>query len=221
MLRPSCLAGCFLAILLLAQTSDAAETFSGKCVGVSDGDTIKVLRDGKEVRIRLEGIDCPESGQDFSAKAKRFTSSLVFGKTVSVVVSDIDRYGRLVARVIADDQDVSVALVQAGLAWHYVEYSSDPVLARAETTARAAGIGVWSLPNPRPPWEHRSGAGTGESSTPAPAVSSGTIYHGNRRSKVFHAPWCQHYTCKNCTVIFNSRDDAVRAGYRPGGNCKP
>ena len=61
----------------------SAQTFSGKCVGVSDGDTIKVLRSGQEAKIRLEGIDCPESGHPFSAKAKKFTSSLVFGKNVT------------------------------------------------------------------------------------------------------------------------------------------
>ena len=85
--------------LFLSQVSLAAETFSGRCVGVSDGDTIKVLRDGKEAKIRLEGIDCPESGEPFSAKAKKFTSSLVYGKSVT---KETDRYGRLVARVFVD-----------------------------------------------------------------------------------------------------------------------
>jgi len=52
----------------------------------------KVLRSGKETKIRLEGIDCPESGEPFSAKAKKFTSSLVFGKTVTLRVKETDRY---------------------------------------------------------------------------------------------------------------------------------
>ncbi len=68
---------------LYGESSLSAQTFSGKCVGVSDGDTIKVLRSGQEAKIRLEGIDCPESGHPFSAKAKKFTSSLVFGKNVT------------------------------------------------------------------------------------------------------------------------------------------
>ena len=125
------LLACFLllAVCFLAPASLFGQTFSGKCVGVTDGDTIKVLRDGREAKIRLEGIDCPESGEPFSTKAKKFTSSLVFGKTVTLRVKETDRYGRLVARVLVDGQDVSVALVQAGLAWHYTRYSSDPVLA--------------------------------------------------------------------------------------------
>jgi endonuclease YncB( thermonuclease family) len=81
---------CFLllAVCLLAPAYLFAQTFSGKCVGVTDGDTIKVLRDGREAKIRLEGIDCPETGEPFSAKAKKFTSSLVFGKTVAVSLAN-------------------------------------------------------------------------------------------------------------------------------------
>ena len=63
-----------LAYLLLSQASPAWDSFSGRCVGVTDGNTIKVLRDGSEARVRLEGIDGPESGEPFSAKAKKFTS---------------------------------------------------------------------------------------------------------------------------------------------------
>ena len=65
--RPPSARFLLLAACLLAPVPLSAQTFSGKCVGVSDGDTIKVLRDGREARIRLEGIDCPESGEPFSA----------------------------------------------------------------------------------------------------------------------------------------------------------
>src|SRR5205809_7142993 len=129
--------------------------FSGKCVGVIDGDTIDVLRNGRAVRIRLEGIDCPEREQAFSAGAKQFTSELVFGKTVTVKVKEPDRYGRLVARVIAEGKDVSRELVKAGLAWHFKKYSSDPELAKLEDKAREARVGIWSMPNPAPPWDFR------------------------------------------------------------------
>ena len=54
--------------------------WQGKVVGVSDGDTITVLHDGKGEKIRVYGIDCPEKGQDFGQKAKQFTSDKVFGK---------------------------------------------------------------------------------------------------------------------------------------------
>ena len=77
----------------------AAEIFTGRVVGVSDGNTISVMRDGHAVRVRLEGIDCPENSQDFGQRAKQFAAALVFQKTVTVDVRDVDRYGRLVGRV--------------------------------------------------------------------------------------------------------------------------
>jgi len=113
------------------------------------------MHSGKSVKIRLEGIDCPEMGQDFGTKAKQFTSAFVFGKDVEVKEYYPDRYGRMVARVFEGGQDVSLELVKAGLAWHYKQYSKDPVLAEAEDQARRQKKGLLSIPNPVPPWEYR------------------------------------------------------------------
>lgn len=57
-----------------------ASQISGKVVGISDGDTITILQNSQQYKIRLYGIDCPESGQAFGRKAKEFISSIVFGK---------------------------------------------------------------------------------------------------------------------------------------------
>jgi endonuclease YncB( thermonuclease family) len=65
--------------------------WSGKVIGVADGDTITVLRDKEQVRIRPYGIDCPEGGQAFGKKAKKFTSDMIFGKVVEVEPVDVDR----------------------------------------------------------------------------------------------------------------------------------
>ncbi len=186
-----------------------ADEFAGKCVGVTDGDTITVLHNAVETRIRLQGIDCPEGGEPFSAKAKKFTSAFVFGKEVTVRTAGRDRYGRTVGTVLVDGKDLALALVQAGLAKHTPRYSSDQKLAEAERIAKAAELGIWSLPPPPSEVE--------------PAVGSEklVVYHGNRRSRVFHAPWCRYYNCKNCTVVFRSREEAARAGYKPGGHCNP
>ncbi len=46
-------------------------------------------------------------------------------------------------------------------------------------------------------------------------------YRGQRRSRVFHAPHCRYYNSKNCTVNFESREEAIAAGYKPGRHCKP
>lgn len=92
----------------------SAETYIGKGVGVHDGDTISVMKAGRAVKIRLEGIDCPELGQDFGTRAKVFTSTLVFGKDVQVKEFYRDQYGRTVARVLVADHDVSLELVKGG-----------------------------------------------------------------------------------------------------------
>ena len=135
--------------------SASAQTFTAKVVGVHDGDTITVYDGREQTRIRLEGIDCPETGADFSTRAKQLTSNLVFGKQVRVEGKETDRYGRLVARVMVDGTDVSLALVEAGLAWRYKQYCDDPVLTAAELVAREKKVGVWSVPNPTAPWASR------------------------------------------------------------------
>ena len=188
--------------------------FDGSVVSITDGDTIAVMRDGEQVRVRVEGIDTPESDQVFGAQASAFTSSLLSNKRVAVHVRDVDRYGRLVSRVQVDGIDLSVALVTEGLAWHYTQYSDDPVLAAAEAQARAAKIGLWSQSAPVPPWEFRRGATSTET-----GVSDEGVLRGNRRSKVFHRPGCRNYRCQNCTVMFDSADDALAAGFRPAGDC--
>ncbi len=72
---------------ILTSIAHAAD-FSGRVIGVTDGDTIKVLHNGKAEKIRLHGIDCPEKAQPFGTKAKQFTSEMVFGKDVTVQVTD-------------------------------------------------------------------------------------------------------------------------------------
>jgi micrococcal nuclease len=124
-------------------------------LGVTDGDTIRVLKDGKEVKIRLEGIDAPERGQDFGNKAKEFTSEKVFGKEIEIREAGTDRYGRTLARVYVSGKDLSLELVRNGLAWHFKRYSSDTTLARAELDARFRRVGLWSQPNPVAPWDFR------------------------------------------------------------------
>lgn len=53
------------------------------------------------------------------------------------------------------------------------------------------------------------------------AKSSKTVLHGNVKSGIFHGPGCRYYNCKNCTVVFMGREEAINAGYRPCKICKP
>ncbi len=90
----------FAAIALVwLGTSAFTQTFDAKVVGVSDGDTVTVYDGREQIKIRLDGVDCPETGADFSQRGKQFTSDLVFGKQVRIEGKERDRYGRLVARV--------------------------------------------------------------------------------------------------------------------------
>ena len=102
--------------LLLSPSLLYASSFEGKVVGISDGDTIKVLKDGKQVKIRLAAIDCPEKGQPYGQKAKQCTADMVAGKVVKVWETDTDRYGRIVGFVFIGDKNLNKELFSAGLA---------------------------------------------------------------------------------------------------------
>ncbi len=145
-----------LALWLLLACRAGADSFTGKVVGVTDGDTISVLRDGEAVKVRLAGIDCPEKKQAYGQRAKQFTADLAFGKAVTVSYSKRDRYGRILGEVaLPGGKVLNQELVRAGYAWHYTRYSKDRTLAELEEAARKAERGLWQDPDPVPPWEFR------------------------------------------------------------------
>ena len=145
-----------LGAALLFAFSVHAEEFSGRVVGVADGDTITVLVGVEPRRVRLAGIDAPERGQPFGQRAKQALSRLVFGRTVRVVVRGQDRYGRLLGEVLLPDgASLNERLVKEGWAWHYTRYSKDQRLAEQEATARRSRRGLWVDPRAMPPWEFR------------------------------------------------------------------
>lgn len=150
-------------IVMVALTASALGAhpptpWSGRVVGVTDGDTLKVMERGQAIKVRVAEIDTPERRQPFSTKAKQFTSALCFNRVVTVLPQAVDRYGRVVARIrLVDGRDLSEELVRAGMAWHYRRYSSDSHLAVLEEEARAANRGLWSDSKPIAPWEWRRG----------------------------------------------------------------
>lgn len=148
-----------LVLALLAAASNVRAVVIGRVVHIADGDTLTVLVDQTEHKIRLHGIDCPEKKQPFGQKAKQFTLEHAAGKTVTVDVSDRDRYGRLVGEVILPGgASLNHALVEAGLGWWYRQYAPDDEHLRLkEAQAREAQKGLWSEPNPIPPWDWRRG----------------------------------------------------------------
>ena len=146
----------FLTILILLFFSALpAHGWSGRVCGVADGDTISVLHEGRAVKIRLYGIDCPEKHQAFGQKAKTFTSQLSFGKLVEVDPVTRDRYGRIVAWVHVGGRCLNEEILRAGYAWHFKRFSRDRHLAELELQARAARSGLWGDTAPVAPWEFR------------------------------------------------------------------
>ncbi len=148
----------FIVAILTATggTARGDEPKAWRVVSVHDGDTVRCLDDGnREHKIRLSGIDAPETGQPFGTVSRDHLRQLVLRR--EVVVHDLgqDKYRRTLARLEVDGQDVAAAMVAAGMAWHYVRYSDDQQLARAEREAKAAGKGLWADREPVPPWEWR------------------------------------------------------------------
>jgi endonuclease YncB( thermonuclease family) len=157
-----------LALFLLAAPLAYAETLTGRVVGIADGDTITVLdTSNQQHRVRLSGIDAPEKKQPFGSRAKQSLGSLAFGKDAQVEWSKLDRYRRIVGKVIIDGQDVGLQQLQAGLAWWYRQYAREQspqdqvAYSQAEEAAKVARIGLWGDSQAVPPWDYRhSGAST-------------------------------------------------------------
>ena len=135
-----------------------ADPLRWRVVNVHDGDTLTALDDGNvQHKIRLEGIDAPELGQPFGRVSRDRLSEMVKGKTATIHHHGKDRYGRVLASVEIDGDDLGRRLVSEGLAWHYTRYSKDATLEAAERDARSAGSGLWADREPVPPWEWRAG----------------------------------------------------------------
>ena len=148
----------FVALLVVIMPSMLlAEIFQGKVIGVSDGDSITVMRSGVGEKIRLNGIDAPEKSQDFGQAAKRFVSNVCFGKVVTVQSFGTDKYGRRIGDVTLENKELlNHLIIKNGYAWWYRKYApNDPVLSGLEAEAKSAKRGLWSQSGAIPPWEFR------------------------------------------------------------------
>jgi endonuclease YncB( thermonuclease family) len=175
-----------LSFWMLAYTLNA-ETVAGR-VTVIDGDTLEMHGQ----RIRLHGIDAPESGQSCADKkgatyrcgqiSANQMASYVRGKTVNCNVTDRDRYGRLVAACYVNGENINERLVFEGWALAYRQYSRDYV--RAETQAKRNSSGMWQGRFVEP-WKWRKGSRlastkqdkSGDCAIKGNISSSGKIYH--------------------------------------------
>lgn len=146
------------ALMLLAFQSAAADTLPGRVVGIADGDTLTVLVERQQIKVRLAEIDAPEKAQAFGNRSKQSLSDLCFNKTARLDDKGKDRYGRTVARVYCDGADANTEQVRRGMAWVYERYApKNSPLYGAQAEARAARRGLWADNEPVPPWEWRRG----------------------------------------------------------------
>lgn len=99
-LMPSRLRLSVLLLLFSLPSLVHSQDFTGQVVGITDGDSIHVMHNGRAEKVRLHGIDCPEKGQPFGRRAKQATSDLAFGQKVTIHNTGKDKYGRTVATVV-------------------------------------------------------------------------------------------------------------------------
>jgi endonuclease YncB( thermonuclease family) len=115
----------FLIFLFFSLVS-LAEELIGKVIKVSDGDTITVLdSNNQKHKIRLKGIDAPESQQVYGDISTQSLAELVYDKEVVVNWDKKDKYYRILGKVIVDGRDANYEQLKKGLAWYYKQYEKD------------------------------------------------------------------------------------------------
>ncbi len=228
--RRGILPGILIAIIALLSTltcQSQTSSYFGRVVSVSDGDTMTILdRDYREHKIRLNGIDAPEAGQDFGQVSRMNLARMVFGREVLIIQLATDKYERDLARVVFDRTDVNLEQVRAGMAWFYRAYERDipdwyrEALDEAEREAREARRGLWQHRNPQPPWEFRERKREVNGSAPVSRNPAASIA-GNRKSGIYHRPDCPDYdrVSESNRVYFKTEEEALKAGYRKARNC--
>lgn len=127
--------------------------FSAKVVKISDGDTITILQNKEQTKVRLYGIDAPEKKQDYGQRSKQFLAGLIAGQVVEVETKGKDRYKRTLGIIHHKGQDINAQMVLNGYAWAYVKYSR--MYVDHEKLAREKKLGLWQSSDPAPPWEWR------------------------------------------------------------------
>jgi endonuclease YncB( thermonuclease family) len=199
---------------------------NGTVVGVTDGDTITLLDSNKkQYKVRLEGIDAPESNQAFGTQAKKRLSELIFGKSVQIISSGKGKYQRHLGDIYLNDRWINKTLIEEGLAWHYDQYSDSKELAAAHAKAKASGKGLWTDEKVTAPWDFRHGTKPATEPTPAslkptPAAeftaTPGAIYI-TKTGKKYHLGTCRFLTKSKIPASLNQ----VARTHGPCSVCKP
>ena len=137
-------------------TSAQLDPVTARVERVIDGDTIRVRHQGKNYTVRLIGVDTPETKhptqavERFGREASAFTKAALEGKLVAQVKDrtgdTVDRYGRLLRRVLLDGDNFNARLIREGYAHAYrrFPFSKRAEFIQLEEQARRRGIGLWN-----------------------------------------------------------------------------
>lgn len=203
-----------------ARTAHALEGVAS----VIDGDTIEIHGQ----RIRLYGIDAPESRQVCTRNKKPWRcgqlaaaalSDMIRRRPLRCVERDQDQYGRTVAICYLGNRDVNGAMVLMGFALDYPQYSGGRY-AGDEAIARRAKRGIWAGQFVKPwEWRHAQGAAVLRS---LPRQRSRCVIKGNinsRGERIYHVPGGEYYSRTRIDESkgerwFCSEDEARAAGWR-------
>ncbi len=151
-----------LLVLFLTGSVQARETFVGQVSYVTDGDTLWVQPDsgGAARKLRMLGVDAPEICQSGGKAARDMLAQLALQRRVTVKVSYYDRYGRGLATVALDGQDLGARMVRAGQAWSYGWRGRPGLYAAEEAQARQSRSGVFAAAHPESPRTFRKRHGS-------------------------------------------------------------
>lgn len=137
-------------------------TFTTNQVRVIDGDTLEVIPPNKKSeRIRLLGIDAPESKQEFGSISSSTLQKCVGNGSVKIEYRERDKYSRILGKVWANGVDCNLNQVKTGSAWHYKYFQNQQPPAdrisysEAEKRAKNNNLGLWANPNPINPYKYR------------------------------------------------------------------
>ena len=158
----------FVIIIILSICSVRAD-FTAKVQRVVDGDTVHVVnKAGKKFKVRLTGIDAPEKNQPYGLAATYKLTEILINKLVLLKSKPnngkpytIDRYKRVLAKIILDGKDINLSQVLTGYAWHFKRYqkqqspSDRELYSEAEIDAKKNELGLWEEKNPIAPWKWR------------------------------------------------------------------
>lgn len=150
----SLVVACLPAKTVLARSPDS---FDAIVMHVHDGDTlwVKTLDGAQRLKLRLEGLDAPEICQDGGLASRDALAGVLAERRVEVHTRRRDSYGRPLARVVVDGEDVGAWLVHQGHAWSYRYRNSEGPYAREESLARAKDRGLFADPTAEEPRHFR------------------------------------------------------------------